>query len=388
MTEERFARWQQEMVARLHGPHDDPLAKEIREAFLRVPRHRYLPRFLGLQGPVGPAFEEVLARTADEAARAVYSDHPLPVVGREQTHRSTSSAPGVMWWMLSRLEPREGHRVLEIGTGSGYNAALLSHLVGPEGRVVSLECIEEAAEDAAACLRLEGRGNVRVVSGDGAGGCPEEPPFDRVIVTAAAPDIHPAWFRQLADGGRLVCVLGGLSGTRIAWWERRGGRLVGALDLRVSFVPLTGPQAEYPAIADAREALRRRFERLARSATAEVPLGGPAWYSAPELLTALEVEFGAYMVLEGLGLGAALLGCADGCGVARVPLKLGGEGAMATCYGEPAIVERLLDLSDRMRRNPPDPQAGVAAIACPLAQAHELPAGGGPREHFAYSLGR
>ena len=159
----------------------------VREAFLRVPREEFLP--------------------PDERPDA-YADAPLPI-GLGQT----ISAPSMIAIMLeeARLEP--GERVLEIGTGSGYHAALLASLVGSEN-VVTVERIPGLAEWGRTNLERTGFAGVTVIVGDGSLGHPERAPYDCVMATAGAPRIPPAWPTQLSPGGRIVAPIGSPSTVR------------------------------------------------------------------------------------------------------------------------------------------------------------------------------
>ncbi|MFC7741095.1 methyltransferase domain-containing protein [Nocardiopsis composta] len=138
----------------------------------------------------------------------------------------------------ARIEP--GMRVLEIGSG-GYNAALIAELVGPSGRVVSLDIDPEVTERARKLLAGAGYPQVRVITADGTEGAPWQAPFDRIVVTAGAWDIPPAWRDQLTDTGRLVVPLRMRSLTRSVAFRRRGERLVGDSALICGFVPMQGP---------------------------------------------------------------------------------------------------------------------------------------------------
>ncbi|MET9023542.1 methyltransferase, FxLD system [Actinopolymorpha sp. NPDC004070] len=160
--------------------HDERVA----DALTAVPRHLFLP---------GVPAEEVYA---DEA-----------VVTRRDadgTATSSSSQPAIMVIMLEQLDVRPGHRVLEIGAGTGYNAALLAHLAGPAGSVTTIDVQPDVADAARAALVAAGYDRVRVECGDGALGVPDGAPYDRVIVTAGAWDLPTAWWEQLALDGRLV----------------------------------------------------------------------------------------------------------------------------------------------------------------------------------------
>jgi protein-L-isoaspartate(D-aspartate) O-methyltransferase len=123
--------------------------------------------------------------------------------------------------MLEQLDVQPGHRVLEIGAGTGYNAALLAQIVGESGEVVAVDIDDDIVEAARAHLAAAGFERVRAVRGDGGLGFPEAAPFDRIILTVAATDISPAWREQLAPGGRLLMPLrlGGILTQKIVAFE-------------------------------------------------------------------------------------------------------------------------------------------------------------------------
>ncbi|MEL6981082.1 MAG: methyltransferase domain-containing protein [Actinomycetota bacterium] len=145
--------------------------------------------------------------TVDEA----YADDAI-IVKRDPdgTAISSASQPTMVAAMLEMCRLAPGHRVLEIGTGTGYNAALLADLVGSDGLVLSIELDPELA--AAARRRLAGLDHVEVITGDAVSGYPANAPYDRVIATTGAPGIAPAWIDQLVDGGRLVVPVVGADG--------------------------------------------------------------------------------------------------------------------------------------------------------------------------------
>jgi protein-L-isoaspartate(D-aspartate) O-methyltransferase len=174
------------MVADLRS-HGRALSKPVQDAFAKVPRHLFLP--------------EVAAADAyrDEAFVLKCGPDGIPV--------SSSSQPAMMAIMLEQLELRRGHRVLEIGTGSGYNAALMSLITGQEGKVTSVDIDAELVARARASLDAAGFPSVDVVCADGGYGDPAGAPYDRIIVTAGAWDIAPAWLEQLTASGRLVLPL-------------------------------------------------------------------------------------------------------------------------------------------------------------------------------------
>jgi protein-L-isoaspartate(D-aspartate) O-methyltransferase len=158
----------------------------VRRAFLATPRELFLPEFAEREG-----------------LDAVYRDEPIVTKrGRHGMPLSSSSQPAIMALMLEQLELAEGMRVLEIGAGTGYNAALLAHLVGPSGRVVSVDVDPELARGARRALRGADR-KARVVVGDGRDGFADAAPYDRIVVTASADTVPIAWFEQLHASGLL-----------------------------------------------------------------------------------------------------------------------------------------------------------------------------------------
>jgi len=184
----------------------------VLRAMAEVPRHLFVP-----------------AGSLDLA----YEDHPLPI-GEGQT----ISQPYIVALMTERLALGRKAKVLEVGTGSGYQAAVLARIAA---EVFTIEIHEELARQAAATLGSLGARNVRVRSGDGFFGWPEEAPFDGIIVTAAAPEVPPALFAQLKEGGRLIIPLGDPAAFQVLTVvTKRRGQPVREEILDVRFVPMTG----------------------------------------------------------------------------------------------------------------------------------------------------
>ena len=161
-------------------------AGAVAAAFRAVPRHLFLP---------------------DRPLEEVYADEAIPTKLGDGYPISSSSQPSMMAIMLEQLALAPGQRVLEIGAGTGYNAALMAHLVGPGGRVVTVDIDDDLVADARRHLAAAGAENVLAVCADGALGYPAEAPYDRVILTVGAWDLAPAWLAQLKPGGRLVLPL-------------------------------------------------------------------------------------------------------------------------------------------------------------------------------------
>jgi protein-L-isoaspartate(D-aspartate) O-methyltransferase len=161
--------------------------ERVEAAFRAVPRHLFLP---------GVPLEEV------------YSDRAISAKqDPDGKWISSSSQPAIMAIMLEQLGLEPGHKVLEIGTGPGYNAALMAHIVGESGQVVTVEIDEDLAQAAREHLAAAGFEQVQVLCADGGYGAPDAAPFDRIILTVGAPDITPAWWNQLKPDGRLVLPL-------------------------------------------------------------------------------------------------------------------------------------------------------------------------------------
>lgn len=194
----------------------------VEAAFRTVPRHTFLSHLLP---------EEVYR---DDAIVTRYADG-LP--------SSSSSQPSIMAIMVEQLELQPGHRVLEIGAGTGYNAAILREVVGPAGVVVTIDIQPDVVEEAGRHLGAAGYGDVLVVTGDGGYGHPDRAPYDRIILTASADDISPHWVEQLRDSGLLLLPLRiGTMGLSVAF-QKRGDRLVSRTVECCGFMPLQGAYA-------------------------------------------------------------------------------------------------------------------------------------------------
>ena len=201
---------EEQLVAR--GIRDERVLATMRE----VPRHEFVP-----------------AAMREHA----YEDRPLPI-GDGQT----ISQPFMVAFMTESLALRPTDRVLEIGTGSGYQAAVLGQLAA---EVYSIEIVERLARQAAIDLMRLGFKNVQVRAGDGYQGWPDAAPFDAVIVTCAPDHVPEPLVRQLKDGGRMIIPVGDADGQRLHLLEKRGDRVEQRAVLPVLFVPMTG-ESEQP----------------------------------------------------------------------------------------------------------------------------------------------
>lgn len=192
----------------------------VRAAMLAVPRHLFVPHV--------PATE-------------AYRDKVIPTKQAGETWLSSASQPAIVALQLDQLGVQPGMRVLEIGAGWGYNAALLRALVGPDGQVTTVDIDDDLTAAASAHLAVVGMSDVTVITGDGALGYPPHAPYDRIILTVNAGDIAPAWIAQLTVGGVLVLPLSiGPSQFSIAFAKGDDGALRSRSIVSCGFMPLRG----------------------------------------------------------------------------------------------------------------------------------------------------
>jgi protein-L-isoaspartate(D-aspartate) O-methyltransferase len=182
----------------------------------KIPRHEFVP---------------------EQQRNRAYEDRALPI-GYDQT----ISQPYIVAFMTEQLDPQPTDRVLEIGTGSGYQAAVLAQLVA---EVYTIEIIEPLAQRAEADLKRLGYTNLRVRAGDGSQGWPEAAPFDAIIVTCAPAKVPPPLVEQLRDGGRMIIPVGPMGDQELVLLRKRGEHKRGEqleqqAVLSVRFVPMTG----------------------------------------------------------------------------------------------------------------------------------------------------
>ncbi len=176
-----------------------------------VPRHRFVPQ---------------------EYRHQAYADCPLPI-----GYGQTISQPYIVAFMIHLLDLNGDERVLEVGTGSGYQAAILAHLAA---EVHTVEILPELYEQARTLLADLGYSNVHCHLADGSSGWPEAAPYDGILVAAAAPAVPQALLDQLAEGGRLVIPIGGRAYQELELWQRVKGKFKRRTSLGVAFVPLRG----------------------------------------------------------------------------------------------------------------------------------------------------
>lgn len=190
------------------------------KALLTVPREEFVP----------PSFRDY-----------AYVDHPLPI-----GYGQTISAIHMVAMMTEALDPQKGDRVLEVGTGSGYQAAVLAEIVARDdssgrGRVYTIERVKELCDYALENLRRTGYDKyVEVINGDGTLGYPEKAPYDKIIVTAAAPEVPKPLIHQLSVDGKLVIPVGNRFFQRLLILEKRESGIFKKWSIECVFVPLIG----------------------------------------------------------------------------------------------------------------------------------------------------
>lgn len=182
---------------------------DVLRAMRDTPRHRFVP---------------------DSLIDQAYEDHPVSI-----GHGATISQPYIVALMTHLLDVKRSHKVLEIGTGSGYQAAILAQLAN---HVYSVEIVPELAVDAAAKLTALGYRNVTVRQADGYQGWPEQAPFDRIIVTAAPPDVPKTLIEQLKPGGKMVAPIGDWDQSLYVFEKLANGQVRRTLSIGVRFVPM------------------------------------------------------------------------------------------------------------------------------------------------------
>lgn len=209
---DEYAPQRRRMVeTQLKAPGRDIRNERVLAAMGKVPRHELVPANL---------------------RREAYADHPLPI-----GHGQTISQPFIVAFMTEALDPKPTDKVLEIGTGSGYQAAVLAELVA---EVYTIEIVEPLARRAEADLARVGYQNVRVRAGDGYRGWPEAAPFDAIIVTCAPDHVPAPLVEQLKEGGRMIIPVGPFGEQQLVLLEKRDGEIRRRGVLAVRFVPMTG----------------------------------------------------------------------------------------------------------------------------------------------------
>jgi len=216
-----------------------PISNATARAYSAMPRHKFVRRYREWGTK---AWHEVRDDNLAEHAATLYANKPLILFGDDDDNiPSTISQPAFVLRMLDLLQLQPGQRVFELGAGSGWNAALMGHLVGSEGRVFSLEIIPEVAKIAASNVEAMGVGNVKIMAADGGDGHAAGAPFDRAIFTAGSYYLPRAFYAQIKDGGLLLVVIkneGG--GDNLFLLRKKNDRFESIESMPCGFVQLRG----------------------------------------------------------------------------------------------------------------------------------------------------
>ncbi len=230
--------FQEQLLAIIKQGFGPSMPDALQTAFMDIPRHHFVQRYRLAHSA---HWHDVHNDNLEQHLAALYQDRPVILDGEDNNVRSTISQPGLVMKMLNMLRVEPGHRIVEIGTASGWNAALLGRLAGNEGRVFTVEIIPELALRARNAIAAIGIDNVTVVEGDGGLGCALGAPYDRVIFTVGAYDIPKIFYSQVAEGGLLLMVLkhrGG--GDTLHVFRKQDSCFESIESLPCGFVPLTG----------------------------------------------------------------------------------------------------------------------------------------------------
>ena len=213
-----------------------PNADWVKQALFNVPRHHFIEQYYDDSAPNGIVQVES-PNPMPEQLKRIYSDRGMMI--REEPH-SAASQPSLIFGMLKDLQLTHGHKVLEVGTGSGWNAGLIAFSVGDDSLVYSVDLQADLVEKARQHLNFVGFNRVNLRAGDGGLGWDGET-FDRIIVTVGSPDIPPAWIQSLTDDGILVMPLKtNGAGDPILRFHKQGGKLTGKFTQWAGFMNLQG----------------------------------------------------------------------------------------------------------------------------------------------------
>jgi protein-L-isoaspartate(D-aspartate) O-methyltransferase len=236
-----FAPFQHELLNTIKKNFDKPIPEAIEAAFLATPRHQFVRKYFQQNGKVWEAV--IIDETnLDLKLPLLYQDNTIPLmVDHENDNHSSISQPSFVLHMLDKLRLDPGHRVLEIGAASGWNAALMGALVGEKGHVCSVEIHPELANSAREVIAAQGVTNVEIIEGDGGEGYPAAAPYDRIMFTVGSYDLPAAFYRQIKDGGLLLMVIKNKGfGDNLFLFKKVEGHFVAIDSVACAFVSMQG----------------------------------------------------------------------------------------------------------------------------------------------------
>lgn len=242
----------------------------VEAAFRRVPRHKLVDRFFVANKEFSSqsGYREILADPENPTAEdldLIYSHHALVTrLGPSAMPTSSTSMPALVANMLELLRLAPGHKVLEIGAGTGYNAALISEIVESKTRVVTIDIQPDVVAQAIRLLKAAGYGDIKVLARDGFFGAAEEAPFDRIVATVGLFDVSPHWANQLSPGGEMLLPIYQGGAAPLLRVRKEGESLLGRAVGGSGFMPIQGEmQPEMQANAQADFAPDQKIETRA-----------------------------------------------------------------------------------------------------------------------------
>jgi protein-L-isoaspartate(D-aspartate) O-methyltransferase len=244
-----YLKFQTELLRKIKAKTAKPLPIEIEEAYSNTPRHLFIREYFEYDEKEWKKIVQGVEPTEQQLSQ-FYEDGTIFLMPPSEDYgASTISQPSFVLLMLDMLQLKPGHKVLEIGAASGWNASLIGKLVGHGGRVYSVEIIPDLAKLAEETISLQKIENVTVIGGDGGAGYPEEAPYNRITYTAGSYDVPFTLHSQLKDDGILLFVLKNKAGgDHLFLFKKTTDHLVSINSMACGFVPLSG---EYRNLAEA-----------------------------------------------------------------------------------------------------------------------------------------
>jgi protein-L-isoaspartate(D-aspartate) O-methyltransferase len=213
----------------------------VERAFRAVERHRLLETFYYRDAESRRMIEHDPGHPRRDHLALIYADTALATRHIGGMPASSTSQASLVARMLELLDLREGMKVLEVGAGTGYNAALLAEIVGDQRLVITMDVLEDVVDQTRRLLASAGYPQIQVLLRDGFVGAAEQAPFDRIVATVGCSDLSPHWAEQLADDGTMLVPLAQASGDPLVLIRKDGGTLRGRMVERTGFIPVRGP---------------------------------------------------------------------------------------------------------------------------------------------------
>lgn len=241
-----YKKFQDQIIARTKSfSKQRPLSQQVIDAYYSIPRHKFIKRYRLWKSD---QWIEITDQNLEEHLSHLYGDNPVIIFGTDEDFEapegkqiSTLSQQSLVLVMIELLELEKGHKVFELGAASGFNAALMGHIVGPAGKVVSVEIISELIQNARDAVQQLGLTQVEIIKGDGGYGFEKEAPYDRAMFTAGANDLPGPFYKQIKNGGRLLLVLKNRGGAAtLILFVKRKDHFESVFSMLCDFVPVTG----------------------------------------------------------------------------------------------------------------------------------------------------